>query len=208
MSKESGIWQNTTHDWAMDVDVDHLELIRTDPSFDAYKTALHLILEVLAYPADEALDRGTGAAIVSLHPDGSISVSDNGRGTDTRTDGHGRMIKKPIMATKDLRFFESPDSPPLPDGLARRGMSVVASLSDWLIHSNRRTNGSWTQRYELGLPTTGLTPLHDDGTTGTTVHFLPSQRLLGEGEISVTGLQRLSRDFAPVLTVEIQDHRH
>ena len=77
------------------------------------------------------------------------------------------------MATKDLRFFDHPDAEALPDGHARRGMSVVAALSEWLIHTNRRKGGSWTQRYERGVPTTDLTPVADDGTTGTTVHFQP-----------------------------------
>jgi topoisomerase IV subunit B len=102
-----------------------------------------------------------------------VSVADDGRGTDTRDDAAGRTIKKPVMGTKDLRFFDDPDAETLPDGHARRGMSVVAALSQWLIHTNRRTGGSSTQRYEHGVPTRDLTPVADDGTTGTTVHFQP-----------------------------------
>jgi DNA gyrase subunit B len=52
-------------------------------------------------------------------------------------------------------------------------MSVVAALSDWLVHTNRRLNGSWTQRYEHGLPVTDLEPVESTSTTGTTVHFHP-----------------------------------
>lgn len=115
-----------------------------------------------------------GRGIVTLHADGSVSVSDDGRGTDARVDATGRVIKKPVMGTKDLRFFADPDAETLPDRNVRRGMSVVAALSEWLIHTNRRTGGSWTQRYERGVPTTDLTPVADDGTTGTTVHFQPA----------------------------------
>ncbi|MER6514794.1 hypothetical protein ABT158_48855, partial [Nonomuraea sp. NPDC001636] len=66
----------------------------------------------------------------------------------------------------------------LPDGHPRRGMSVVTALSEWLVHTNRRLNGSWTQRYEHGVPVTGLEPIAGDGATGTTVHFLPGVHLL------------------------------
>lgn len=207
MSNESGNWKNTTHDWAKEVDVEHLESIRRDPPFDSPKRALHLILEVLAYPADEASDQGGGIAKITLHPDGSISVADNGRGTDTRTDVHGRTIRKPVMATKDLRFFDSTDAPILPDGQMRRGMSVVAALSTWLVHTNRRTRGSWTQRYEHGIPRTGLSPLPDDGTTGTTVHFLADQSFTQGVQISASELETLSQTLAPVLSVEVQDFR-
>ncbi|MDQ3790485.1 MAG: ATP-binding protein, partial [Actinomycetota bacterium] len=187
-------WQNTTHDWARAIDVRHLELIRQGPAEFAPGGVLHLVLEVLAYAADEAEERGGGHAVVTRHPDGSISVADNGRGTDTRVDDQGRTVKKPVMATKDLRFFDQP-STRLPDGHPRRGMSVVAALSEWLIHTNRRVNGSWTQRYEHGIPVTDLTPIASDGTTGTTVHFLPSPGLAPP--------TALPTDLGPHLTVTV-----
>lgn len=189
-------WQNTTHDWTRDVDVDHLERIRRDPATFAPGGVTHLVLEVLAYAADEAESSGAeGLAVVTLHDDGSISVADNGRGTDTRVDAEGHTVKKPVMATKDLRFFDTP-SDTLPDGHHRRGMSVVAALSEWLIHTNRRVNGSWTQRYERGIPVTDLTPVESDGTTGTTVHFRPTRPL--------TSLTPLPTNFGPLLTVKTQ----
>src|SRR5690606_27939156 len=100
--------ENTTHDWSASVDVGHLDAIGRDPATYAPGGATHLLLEVLAYAAEEAA---------------------------------GRPIRKPVMATKDLRFFDTP-SEILPDGFPRRGMSVVAALSDWLVHTNRRVEGS------------------------------------------------------------------
>lgn len=166
----------TTHDWSRTVDVDHLELIRRTPEAFAPGGITHLVLEVLAYAAEEADSREGGMAVVTLHSDGSISVADDGRGTDTRLDADGRPTRKPVIATKDLRFFDEP-SAVLPDGHLRRGMSVAAALSEWVTHTNRRGNGSWTQRYEHAIPVTDLTPIADDGTTGTTVHFLPIPQL-------------------------------
>ena len=67
----------------------------------------HLVLEVLAYADEEAGSRGArGSAVVTVHDDGSVSVADDGRGTDTRRDATGRVVRKPVMATQDLRFAD------------------------------------------------------------------------------------------------------
>jgi DNA gyrase subunit B len=199
VTESAAAWRNTTHDWASTVDAAHLAHIRSDPATFAPGGLRHLILEVVAYAADEAESRGGGRCTVTLHPDGSVSVADDGRGTDTRFDAHGRAVKKPVMASKDLRFFEHPDAQLLPDGHPRRGMSVVAALSEWLVHTNRRAGGSWVQRYEHGVPATDLTPIADDGTTGTTVHFRPGERVHAELAPFTTS--------GPCLSVEIDDRR-
>ncbi|GGV83068.1 hypothetical protein GCM10010228_58790 [Streptomyces massasporeus] len=141
MSTPRASWHNTTHDWASTVDLDHLEHIRQNPAAFAPSGILHLIFEVVAYAADEAECGNGGHCRITLYPDGSVAVADDGRGTDTRLDEHGCIVKKPVMATKDLRFFDHPDAPFLPDTHPRRGMSVVAALSTWLVHTNRRHNG-------------------------------------------------------------------
>ena len=197
---------NTTHDWAAIVDQEHLAQIREHPARYSPGGVRHLILEVLAYPSDEAgLAGRAGRGIVTLHADGSVSVADDGRGTDTRVDAAGQVVRKPVMATKDLRFFDDPDAEELPDGHARRGMSVVAALSEWLIHTNRRTGGSWTQRYEHGVPTTELTPVADDGTTGTTVHFQPDLAILVSPRVMAPELTGAA-DW-PLLHVQVVDER-
>jgi len=199
-------WENTTHDWAAIVDHEHIAQIREQPATYSPGGVEHLILEVLAYAADETESTGRAArGIVTLHADGSVSVADDGRGTDTRVDAAGRVIKKPVMGTKDLRFFDDPDAETLPDGHARRGMSVVAALSEWLIHTNRRTGGSWTQRYEHGVPTSDLTPVADDGTTGTTVDFQPDIAILVSPGLMAPELTRAAR--WPQLRVEGVDER-
>ena len=81
------------------------------------------------------------------------------------------------MATKDLRFFEGTTAV-LPDGRARRGMSVVAALSSWLEHTNLRVDGGWTQRYEHGVPVADLAEVATSADTGTTVRFRPDTELV------------------------------
>ena len=202
-------WENTTHDWAAAVDPEHLGQIRQQPATYAPGGVEHLILEVLAYAADEAESMGragrVGKGIVTLCADGSVSVADDGRGTDTRVDAAGQVIKKPVMGTKDLRFFDDPDAETLPDGHGRRGTSVVAAFSKWLIHTNRRNSGSWTQRYEHGVPTTDLMPVDDDGTTDTTVHFQPDSTIRDSHGTMAPEFTRASN--WPQLRVELVDER-
>jgi DNA gyrase subunit B len=72
------------------------------------------LLEVLAYPSEEAEDLGAGRSLVTFHPDGSVSVTDEGRATVSQVDEQARL---------------SPRPPLLPDGHPRRGLSVVAALT-------------------------------------------------------------------------------
>jgi len=195
--------RDTTHDWARNLDAGHLERIRREPTVFAPGGTLHLVLEVLAYAADEAESAGTGRAVITLSPDGSVAVADHGRGTQTRARGRGQVVRKPVMTTPDLRFFGAPRPPLLPDGHPRRGVSVVAALSEWLVHTSRRRDGAWTQRYQHGIPVTGLTPVPGAGPAGTTVSFLPDTGLVTATRVAVRDLRRLAVAFGPQLTVEI-----
>jgi DNA gyrase subunit B len=194
------MWQNTTHDWADTVDAEHLAAIRRDAPLFAPSGVLHLVLEAIAYPADEAEHAGGGHCVVTLYDDGSVAVADDGRGPDTRFGPDGAPVRKPVMATKDLRFFDAPDAPNLPDGVPRRGMSVVAALSTWLVHTNHRHDGSWTQRYERGVPTTGLVSIPPAEGTGTTVHFMPDTSVLPSAGLDADELRALLR--FPGLAIE------
>jgi topoisomerase IV subunit B len=198
---------NSTHDWSRDVDTEHLQRIRQDPAVFAPGGLTHLVLEVLAYVADEAVFSGDPRTALTLHRDGSVSVADHGRGTSTRVDSGGKAVRKPVMTTKDLRFFDSPGVARLPDGHPRRGISVVSALSEWLVHTNRRQDGAWTQRYGRGVPISGLTPLPGDGTTGTTVRFLPDRALITCAEVAVSDLRRFAADLSPPLIPQITDLR-
>ncbi len=168
----------SSHDWSTAVDEVHLALIRRSLAAFAPDGAVHLLAEVLAYADDEASVTGSRRCVVTLTPGGAASITDFGRGTDTRRLS-GHAVKKPVMSTKDLRFFDAEPPTLLPTGRPRRGMSVVAAASRRLVHVNRRIDGSWRQEYEFGIPVTDLCPVDGDGTTGTTVEFLPDDDLPG-----------------------------
>ena len=85
-------------------------------------------------------------------------------------------------------------------------MSVVAALSEWLVHTNRRRNGAWTQRYERGIPVTGLEPVEADDTTGTLVHFRPDEPLRSVEVSMGDQLKRLATIW-PELDIQVDDRR-
>jgi topoisomerase-4 subunit B len=196
----------STHDWSVAVDADHLGEIRNAAGRFSEGGITHLVLEVLAYPLDEAASGTTDRVRVTLHADGSISVEDNGRGTATRYDDAGNPTVKPIMATRDLRFFGVADAPLLPDGRVRSGISVVAAMSEWLTHTNRRAGGrGWVQRYERGVPQGPRTEIASGILTGTTVHFRPDTTVFGPERPSVQSLRALCSGVTTTATVEIHD---
>ena len=179
----------TTHDWSTDVDAEHLAHIRAHAGLYAAGGRRHLILEVLAYANDEAESTGrVGRVLVTTDEAGLISVADDGRGTDTRVDSDGTVIRKPVMATRDVRFFGAPDGPRLPDALPRHGMSAVAALCPVLTHENHRADGAWSQTYRHGVPDKELRQIDAAGPTGTWVTFRPGAgvggpRSLTEGDL-------------------------
>ncbi|ANY10703.1 hypothetical protein [Pseudonocardia sp. HH130630-07] len=201
-------WAATTHDWSRDVDADHLQEIRRHPRRHAATGVLHLVLEVVAYAADEAESLGRrGRCLVRLHPDGSVLVADDGRGTDTRLDTAGAVVRKPIMATRDLRFFDADAPPLLGDGHARRGISVVAALSTSLVHVNRRCDGAWSQTYRDGLPVGDLVEVAGDGTTGTAVRFTPCEAVRAIGGADAPSIHSGTRHLGELLRVTVNDLR-
>jgi topoisomerase-4 subunit B len=193
----------TSHDWREPVDVNHIASIRADVLHHARGGVMHLVLEVLAYALDEAADGSTRTIDVSVPGDGSITVRDDGRGTDTRRDDDGTWVVKPVMATRDLRFFGVADGPVLPDGLPRWGMSVVAALSERLVHTNRRAEGAWTATYERGMPVGRPEAVASAGPTGTTVCFVPDADVFGDRAVDIDALRHVLASVESPATITL-----
>lgn len=156
-----------------------------------------MILEIVAYADDEAEDQNRlGTVVIEIASD-NLTVTDDGRGTDTRRDSDGIVVRKPVMATCDIRFFARADAPLLPDGERRRGMSVVAANCAELIHENRRREGAWAQRYERGVPVSDLVEIGTWTGTGTTVRLGRLDRAVIAG-LDLPTLGSYLRDFTHV----------
>lgn len=195
-----GGWTTTTHDWSHDVDVEHLAEARGAAERLGDRLGTHLVLEVAAYADDEAQARGARGAVVIGVVGDWVEVADDGRGTDTRRDARGRPVRKPVMATRDVRFFDAEAPPLLPDGLPRRGMSIVSAISPLLLHENWRADGAWAQEYRFGIPREELREVPPTSRTGTTVSF----RLPAGVRVGVDDVERLVAGFRWV-SVTVRD---
>lgn len=183
-------WTATTHDWSSDLDMAHLAEVQADQQRWSVGGVRHMILEVLAYANEEAEHLGrVGSAQVIVNSEGLVTITDDGRGTDIRLDRDGHLVRKPVMATQDVRFFGADNAPRLPDGLPRQGMSTVAALVPHLRHDNHRADGAWSQTYRYGIPDCELHLIAGDGATGTTVAFLSGADILGPRNLTASDVE-------------------
>jgi DNA gyrase subunit B len=172
----------------------------------------HLVYEVVDNSVDEALAGHCDHVTVTLHPDNSATVVDNGRGIPV--DKH-RKEKRPaaevVMTTlhAGAKFGEG-GSYKVSGGLHGVGVSVVNALSERLQLEVRRDGHIWTQEYERGKPRAALKKGAAVKRTGTTITFLPDPEIFDEVELDFQTLAERLRETAFLtrgLRIELIDER-
>lgn len=156
----------------------------------------HLIQEVVDNSVDEVLE-GFGAQIdVELRHDGTISVSDRGRGmpVDIHPD-HEISGVELIMTTLHAGAKFDNDSYRFAGGLHGVGVSVVNALSLWLEVEVRQNGNVYFQRFENGVPQGPLAIIASVAkkTTGTTISFRPDPSFFDTEQVSMSRLRHVLR---------------
>lgn len=187
-----------------------LEPVRKRPgmyigSTDVY--GLHETLrEIIDNSVDEALAGFAKNVWIILNPDGSASVSDDGRGIPTdMMPAYGKSALEVVMTKLHAGGKFGGSAYKISGGLHGVGSSVVNALSDWLWVEVRRDGKIVRQRYERGTPTTEVTTgketIQDHQpvvklTKGTSVTFLPDGSIFKEfRQTSEEGVESFAWDY-------------
>jgi len=174
----------------------------------------HLVWEIVDNSIDEALAGYCTEISVTVHPDNSVTVSDDGRGMPVGVmEKYGKSAAEVIMTTLHAGGKFDGQTYKVSGGLHGVGASVVNALSEWLELEIRRDGHLWTQRYERGFPVTGLERGRKLGKregTGTTVRFRPDPQIFETVEFSFDTLSRRFRESAFLnkgLRIRLADER-
>ena len=202
---------------AQDITVlEGLQAVRKRPGMYIGSTGVrglhHLVYEVVDNSVDEALAGHCSRVDVTIHPDNSVTVADDGRGIPVGTmEKEGRSALEVVLTVLHAGGkFGDGGGYKVSGGLHGVGVSVVNALSELLLVEVRREGHVWRQTYERGAPQAPLARGEASSETGTTITFRPDAEIFETTDLDFSVLEQRLRETAFLtrgLRITIDDER-
>src|SRR5215204_6353188 len=188
---------------AQDITVlEGLEAVRKRPGMYIGSTGVrglhHLVYEVVDNSVDEALAGYADTVSVTIHPDNSVTVVDNGRGIPVATmEKEDKSALEVVLTVLHAGGkFGDGGGYKVSGGLHGVGVSVVNALSEKLHVEIRRDGYVWSQDYMRGAPQGPLEQGEATEETGTIITFLPDAEVFETLDFEFSTLEQRLRETA------------
>ncbi len=162
-----------------------LEAVRKRPGMYIGTTSIrglhHIVYEIVDNAIDEVMNGGCTDIEVTINPDNSITVKDNGRGIPS---GYNEKTGKPTLEIIYTKLHAGGKfgggGYKMAGGLHGVGASVANALSEWMEVTNHRDGHIYTERFERGVVARPFACVGDTDEHGVTVMFKPDATIFEE----------------------------